>query len=115
MHESLCLYDTCLTLLDQERQALEAGEEEHLAELCEKRRTYLEEAWEKRAGCDPEQIQQKLEAILKAQAALTHRAQEEADILRMTLQNSRRENTRLNGYGKVVTRRQSALIVSKEG
>lgn len=115
MHESLRLYDASLALLNQEREAVDAQDAERLAELCEKRKAYMEEAWEKRAGCDPDAIRQKLEAILDAQITLTRRTREEADILRMALQNSRKENTRLAGYGKVVNNRQNALIVSKEG
>ena len=115
MHESLRLYDASLALLNQEREAVDAKNEERLVELCEKRKAYMEEAWEKRAGCDPDALRQKLETILEAQRSLTRRTQEESEILRMALQNSRKENTRLAGYGKVVNRRQNALIVSKEG
>lgn len=115
MHESLRLYDASLALLNQEREAVDAGDEERLVALCEKRRAYMEEAWEKRSGCDAVALRRKLEAILSAQVALTRRTQEQTDILRMALQSSRKENTRLAGYGKVVNHRQNALIVSKEG
>lgn len=115
MHESLRLYDASLEIINQEREALDAENDERLAELCEKRMTCMREAWEKRAGCDPLAILERLEAIQRAQALLARQAREQTEILRMALQNSRKENTRLSGYGKVVNRRQSALIVSKEG
>ena len=115
MHESLRLYDASLALIAEERNAIDAEDEERLGELCEKRTAYMEKAWEKRAGCDPAAILERLEAIRNDQMLLTRRAQDETEIIRMALQNSRKENTRLAGYGKVVNRRQSAFIVSKEG
>lgn len=115
MHESLRLYDASLAMITQENEALDAQDEERLQDLCEKRTAYMREAWEKRSGCDPLAILERLESIRKAQALLTQRAQVETESLRAALQNSRRESTRLAGYGKVVNHRQSALIVSKEG
>ena len=115
MHESLRLYDESLTLMHQEKQALEAEDEERLMELCEKRKAFMKEAWEKRAGCDRLALLERLEAIQEAQDDLTRRAREATEMLRLALQSSRKENTRLTGYGKVVGSRQNALIVSKEG
>ena len=115
MHESLRLYDASLRILAQETAAIENEEEDTLPELCEKRMALMEEAWEKRAGCDPVLLLEKLEAIREAQASLTCRANTEVESLRLALQDSRRENIRLAGYGKVVANRQSAIFMSKEG
>lgn len=115
MHECLRLYETSLELLRREEEAVEREDEERLQELCEKRAALMKEAWEKRAGCDPLLVLEKLEAIRQAQTKLSAKANAQRETLRLALQSSRRENTRLAGYGKVVSHRQNALIVSKEG
>ncbi|MDL2210515.1 hypothetical protein LJC26_06900 [Desulfovibrio sp. OttesenSCG-928-O18] len=115
MHECLRLYETSLGILRQEEEAIEREDEERLLELCAKRAALMEEAWEKRAGCDPLLVLEKLEAIQREQARLSSKATAQQETLRLALQSSRRENTRLAGYGKVVGHRQNALIVSKEG
>lgn len=115
MHESLRLYDASLSVLAEETAAIENEEEERLPELFAKRAALMEEAWKKRAGCDPLLLLEKLQAIQEAQSKISLRANTELETLRLALQNSRRENTRLAGYGKVVAHRQSAIFMSKEG
>lgn len=115
MHVSLRLYDASLSILAEEAAAIENEQEERLPDLCAKRMALMEEAWEKRAGCDPLLLLEKLQAIQEAQSKMTIRANTEMETLRLALQNSRRENNRLAGYGKVVAHRQSAIFMSKEG
>lgn len=115
MHACLRLYDAVLDLLERETEALDQEDEARLPELCEKRTALMAQAWESRAGCSAPLLREKLEAVRAAQALLTAKAAMQRDTLRLALQSSRRENTRLAGYGKVVASRQNALIVSKEG
>lgn len=115
MHESLRLYDACLSILVEEEAAFAAQNEERLMELCDRRMSFMEQAWQQRAGCDDAALRAKLEAIQSAQENLTRKTRSEMETLRLALQHSRRENTRLAGYGKTVASRQSALIVSKKG
>lgn len=115
MHESLRLYDMCLALLDQEAEALENENEELLEELCRKRVTLMEDAWEKRDGCDPVLLLERLENIRSAQKELTAQTRMQTETLRMTLQNSRKESSRLAGYGKAVGNGQNASLLRKEG
>ena len=115
MHDSLRLYDLSLAMIGQEIEALESEDDDRLMGLCEARMEYMQEAWDKRAGCDPGALLKRLEAIRKAQRILADKTRDVTDAMRVALQNSRRENARLAGYGKVISHRQSALIVSKEG
>ncbi len=115
MHESLRLYDTCLTILDQEAEALDNEDDERLQELCERRARLLERAWEKREGCENALLEERLRAIQKAQDSLAARTRMQAETLRMSLKNSRQESTRLTGYGKTLGSGQSPSFLRKEG
>ena len=115
MHECLRLYDAALRILAKEVEAFDREDEEHLEELCRERYDLMEEAWNLRAGCDSVLLRGRLEAIRNAQDSLAGRARMTRDNLRLALQSSRKESGRLNAYGKLVTTRQNALILSKEG
>ena len=115
MHESLRLYDASLILLNQEAQAIENEEEERLPELCEKRMALMEEAWQKRAGCDSGLLIERLQVIHKAQADLVAKARAQTGALRLSLKNSRQESTRLAGYGKAIGSGQNIPFLCKEG
>lgn len=115
MHECLLLYDTALDLLAQEERAVAQENEDILDDLVAQRTTIMQTAWEKRAGCPAALVMEKLEAIQRKQARIEREADKKLELVRLSLQSSRKENTRLSGYGKVVSHRQSALIVSKEG
>ena len=115
MHESLRLYDTSLAILAQETEALDNEEEERLAELCQKRAAVMEEAWQKRAGCDPALILGRLKTIQKAQSALAAKAKMQTETLRLALKNSKQESNRLAGYGKAVGNGQTMSMLRKEG
>ena len=115
MHESLRLYAACLTLISQETQALDNEDEARLEELCSERIALMEKAWEKREGCDPALLAEQLKAIQYAQEELTAKTRMRTETLRMTLQNSRKESTRLAGYGKIVGNGQNQSLLRKEG
>lgn len=115
MHESLRLYDACLTILDQEAEALDNEDEERLQELCDNRAQLLEEAWRKRDGCEPALLMERLETIRKAQDSLTAKARMQAETLRLALKNNRQESTRLAGYGKTLGSGQNVSLLRKEG
>lgn len=115
MHESLRLYDASLAILEQELQALDGGDEELQTDLCEKRVQIMGEAWVKRAGCPVTLLLERLNAIHEAQETLAAKTRGQTETLRLELRNSRKESTRLNGYGKVLGNRQDMRIVRKEG
>ena len=111
MHDSLLLYDASLNLLAQEEEAFDSEDEERLLELGEKRSALMREAWEKRAGCGAQPLLDRLELIRKSQETLTAKARARQETLRLSLQSSRKENSRLAGYGRVVGSGQTALLV----
>ncbi len=115
MHECLRLYDSALALVRQEAEAIEHGEEELLESLLRERETLMEEAWRKRAGCDPDLVAERLSAIRLAQEAAGRMARINRDNLRLALQSSRRESDRLSGYGRVTNTMHGAFIISKAG
>lgn len=115
MHESLRLYDASLALLAEEAEALESENEDRLLELSQKRLALMKEAWEKRAGCSVPLLLERLEAIRKAQDTLAVKAKTQMETLRLTLQNSRKETTRLAGYGKTLGSGQGVSLLYKEG
>lgn len=115
MHESLRLYDACLTILDQEAEALDNEDEERLQELCEQRARLMEEAWKKRDGCEPSLLMERLESIGKAQDSLAANARTHSETLRLALKDSRQESTRLTGYGKALGSGQTMSLLRKEG
>ena len=115
MHESLHLYATCLTILGQEAEALDNEDEDRLEELCQKRTLLMEEAWKKRDGCDPALLAGHLTTIQVAQGELAAKTRMRTETLRITLQNSRKESTRLAGYGKAIGNGQSPPSLYKEG
>lgn len=115
MHESLRLYDTALSILTSEMEALDQEDDDLLAELFEKRAQVMAEAWKKRSGCGERLLLEKLESILKAQNELTQKANMQKETLRLSLQNSKKQGDRLAGYGKVVSNRDTAFTMIKEG
>ncbi len=115
MHESLRLYDACLTILDQEAEALDSEDDERLQELCAKRARLLEQAWEKRDGCARDLLRERLEAIKKAQDSLIARTRAQTETVRLALKKNRQESTRLAGYGKALGGGQSMSLLRKEG
>jgi len=115
MHESLHLYSECLTLIGQEAEALDNEDEDRLEELYQRRVHLMEEAWKKKDGCDPALLSKKLKAIQSAQEELTAKTRMRTETLRMTLQNSRKESTRLTGYGKAMGNGQNLSSLYKEG
>ncbi len=115
MHESLRLLDAALELTRREDDALAAEDEERMHDLCEERTILMARAWEKRAGCDVTQLRGRLEAIRKAQDALTATAEAASGRLRAALQSSREQGNRLAGYHKVVARQTSAMLLQTRG
>jgi len=115
MHKSLRLYAMCLALIKREVEALESEDEENLEQLCQKRMEIMDEAWKSKDGCDPNLLAKQLRAIQKAQADLTAKTRMHTETLRMTLQNSRKESTRLAGYGKTISNGQNMSLLRKEG
>lgn len=115
MHESLRLYDTALLILAQETEALEKEDDDLLAELFEKRVGTMAEAWEKRSGCDKLALLGKLESIQKAHDDLAQKANMQRETLRLSLQSSKKQGTRLAGYGRVVSNRDTAFTIIKAG
>ncbi len=115
MHESLRLLDAALELTRQENAALTAEDEERLLTLCEERTGLMALAWDRREGCESAALLARLEAIQKAQSALTDAAGAVADNLRAVLQQSREQGNRLSGYHKVVARQQSSLLLQARG
>lgn len=115
MHESLRLYDTALLLLTREAEALDKEDDDLLAELFEKRAQVMAEAWEKRSGCDKSALLDKLESIQKAHNDLTQKTNMQRETLRLSLQSSKKQGTRLAGYGKAVSNRDTAFTMIKAG
>lgn len=115
MHESLRLYDTALSILGQEMEALDKENDDLLDELFEKRTLIMAEAWEKRSGCNERLLLEKLEALQKAQNELSRKAGMQRETLRLSLQNSKKQGVRLAGYGKVVSNTATAFTMVKEG
>jgi len=115
MHESLRLYDASLVILAEETEAIENEEEERLPELSQKRKALMEEAWAKRAGCPAPLLIEKLEVIRNAQNKLAAKATMQMETLRLSLKNSRKESTRLAGYGRTLGGGQNMSLLHKEG
>lgn len=115
MHESLRLYDACLTILDQEAEALDNEDDERLQELCAHRAQLMEQAWQKREGCENSLLLERLEAIQKAQDSLLSRTRMQTETVRLALKNNRQESTRLVGYGKTLGSGQNRSLLRKEG
>lgn len=115
MHESLRLYDAALHFLRQEEKALDAEDDDRLAELFGQRAAVMAQAWEKRDGCDAASLLRKLEAVRTAQAELARKAAMQKETLRLALQNSRKQGNRLAGYGKLVSNKDTAFTMIKEG
>lgn len=115
MHESLRLYDTALQLMAKESEALEKEDDDLLAGIFKERVHAMAEAWEKREGCDKTKLLEKLGGILKIQDELMQKAHLQRESLRLTLQNSKREGSRLAGYGKAVSNRDTAFTIVREG
>lgn len=115
MHESLRLYDTALSILTREMEALDQEDDDLLAQLFDQRAQVVAEAWEKRSGCSERLLLEKLKSILKAQNELTQKANMQRETLRLSLQNSKKQGNRLAAYGKVVSNRDTAFTMVKEG
>ncbi|CAK7042561.1 MAG: hypothetical protein DELT_02889 [Desulfovibrio sp.] len=115
MHESLRLYDTALEILTRENEALEKEDDDLLATLYADRVSIMAEAWEQRTGCNKTALVEKLRAIQKAQQELTQKASMQKETLRLALQNSKKQSTRLAGYGRVVSNWETAFTMVKEG
>lgn len=115
MHESLRLYDTSMAVLAEETEALENEQEDLLPELSRKRKTLMEEAWAKRAGCPAPLLLEKLEAIRNAQTKLAAQASMQMETLRLSLKSSRKESSRLAGYGRTLGGGQNMSLLHKEG
>lgn len=115
MHESLRLYDASLAMIAEETEALENEQEDRLLELSQKRKALMEEAWAKRAECPAPFLLEKLEVIRNAQNKLAAQASMQMETLRLSLKNSRKETTRLAGYGKTLGGGQNMSLLHKEG
>ncbi len=115
MHESLRLLDEALAISKKEAAALEAADDALLERLCGQRAALLQEAWEKREGCDPLHMSEALMALQEIQRTLRVRTQSLADEISAELKASRKESTRIKGYHKTVSSSDRAFYVSRLG
>ena len=100
MHESLQLFDAAISLARQEADALIAEDEELQDQLCSERAELMARAWERRDGCDPAALEEKLLCLQQLQEKLSTQTQNAADLLREALKDARRQGTGISGYRK---------------
>lgn len=113
MHESLRLLDEAADLAKQEIRALDTEDEALLQELCDQRAALINEAWEKRQGCDPARLADALTAVQHIQQSLTAHAKARSLELQDALKDSRQESTRINGYRRVTAQGGGPLYLSR--
>jgi hypothetical protein len=113
MHESLRLLDEAAAIAVGEIRALDAQDEERLQKLCDRRAALINEAWERREGCDPARLADALGAIRKIQQSLTAQAKSRSLDLQDALRDSKQESTRINGYRRVTAQGGGPLYLSR--
>lgn len=100
MHESLQLLNAAISLARQEADALIAEDEELQERLCGERAEFMAKAWERRDGCDPAALEEKLLCLQQLQEKLSTQTQSAADVLREALKDTRKQGAGISGYRK---------------
>ncbi|AMD90832.1 hypothetical protein [Desulfovibrio fairfieldensis] len=102
MSQGLCLLDEALDLARQEMLALEDGAYDRAVELAERRNEVTSMAWHVLESGSTDQYRNRLIELTRLQEHLADLAAKAQEVIRTSLQRSRREKQRMRGYHQAV-------------
>ena len=115
MHASLLLLDAALELATLEVAALANEDDELLERLIRDREALMDEAWEKRQGCSEELMLERIVSLQEIHEHLCTQVRRLTQEVRATLQDNKKESSRLTGYQATVRRPIEAHYISCQG
>jgi hypothetical protein len=115
MHQSLRLLDIVIDLLQAETKAVDEGDDELQENLLRQRAEHMQRAWASREGCDAQSMTERLRHIARVQQELARRTGLVVNALRDSLNESRRQATRLTGYSRTGAHSGSVLLMDRKG